>query len=326
MKKSVLLTILFLVGITLAGCGSKSGKQEVVIWTSGEDYKNEFYLKSLKEQFPDYNIILEYMNSSSIAAKVKEEEDKAQADIICSEEYGYLYMIEEYLAELNDFDYSEFLDDIVPTSHKFTPELKNGGCIIINQKVLDDKGVPTPASYEELLDPMYKDLISMPSPASSGTGYMFLRQLVNEWGEDVAFQYFEKLSDNVLQYTSSGSGPVNALVQGEVGIGIGMTSQAVNEIREGVDLDIIFFNEGSPFSMYGNAIMAKSADRAAVQEVFLYLATELCKENNQLYFPDQIYKDFMPEIEGFPKNINYGDMSNDTLEEKERLLKKWTFS
>ncbi len=326
MKKMVLFGTLFLIGITLAGCGGGSDSQDVVIWTSGEDYKNEFYLKSLKERFPDYNITLEYMNSSSIAAKIKEEGDNAQADIICSEEYGYLYMIEDHLAELKDFDYSVFLDDIVPESHKFTPELKNGGCVIINQKVLDDKGAPVPDSYEDLLDPVYKDLISMPSPASSGTGYMFLRQLTNEWGEEAAFDYFEKLSENILQYTSSGSGPVNALAQGEVGIGIGMTSQAVNEIREGVDLDIVFFEEGSPFSMYGNAIMAKSADREAVQEVFLYLATELCRQDNQLYFPDQIYKDFTPEIEGFPKNIDYGDMSNDTLEEKERLLKKWTFS
>ena len=105
-----------------------------------------------------------------------------------------------------------------------------------------------------------------------------------------------------------------------------MTSQAVNEIHDGVALDIMFFEEGSPFSMYGNAMMAKSADRQAVKEVFQYLATELCRQDNQLYFPDQIYKDFAPEIEDFPKNINYGDMSNDTLEEKERLLKKWTFS
>lgn len=323
----LLVVMIFFSSIMLTGCGSSSSNnRDIVIWTSGEDYRNEFYLSSLKEQFPDYNITLEYMNSSSIAAKIKEEGEKAQVDIICSEEYGYLYMIEDQLAELKSFDFSEFFEDIVPASHKFTPELKNGGCIIINKEVLDDKGVPVPASYDELLDPMYRDLISMPSPASSGTGYMFLRQLVNEWGEDTTFEYFEKLSDNILQYTSSGSGPINALVQGEVGIGLGMTAQAVTEINEGVNLDIVFFEEGSPFSMYGNAIMAKSADRQEVQDVFNYLATELCKQNNERYFPDQIYKDFAPEVDGFPKNINYGDMSNDTLEEKERLLEKWIFS
>ncbi len=333
MKQKVLLSTLsaFML-LTASGCSGaadeskESGPKEVVIWTSGEDYKNEFYLSSLQEKFPDYDITLEYMNSSSIAAKIKEEGENTTCDIVCSEEYGYMYMIEDYLATLDSFDFSVFLDDIVPDNHKFTPELKNGGCVIINRKLLEEKGLPVPASYQDLLKPEYKGLISMPSPTSSGTGYMFLRQLTNEWGEDEAFKYFEDFSKNVLQYTSSGSGPVNALVQGEVAIGLGMTSQAVVEINQGVELEIVFFDEGSPFSMYGNAVLEKSAGRQEVMDVFNYLATELCKQDNELYFPDQIYKDFAPEVEGFPQNINYGNMSNNTLDEKERLLAKWNFS
>lgn len=307
----------------LPSCGSK--KEKIVIWTSGEDYRNAYYLSELEKKFPDYDFTLEYMNSSTIAAKVLEEGDNCSCDIILSEEYGYLYKCEDYLAELTGFDYSVFLDDIVPENHKFTPELKNGGCIIVNPAVLEKNGLSAPKSYEDLLDPAYKNLISMPSPASSGTGYMFLRQLTNEWGEEKAFEYFEKLTENILSYTSSGSGPVNALVQGEAAIGLGMTSQAVTEINEGVNLDIVFFKEGSPFSMYGNAILKKSADRKAVMDVFNYLSTKLCQDNNELFFPDQIFKDFKPEVEGFPKDIPYGNMANDTLSEKERLLEKWTF-
>lgn len=312
--------------LILSGCGSTKKDNKVVIWTSGEDYKNEYYLTECQKKFPDYDITLEYMNSSSIAAKVMEEGENCTCDIILSEEYGYLYMCEDYIAELKDFDFSMFMDAIVPVSHKFTPEVKNGGCIVINPAVLESKGLEAPTSYQDLLDPKYKGLISMPSPASSGTGYMFLRQLTNEWGEEAAFDYFAKFSENVLQYTSSGSGPVNALVQGEAAIGLGMTSQAVVEISEGVDLDIVFFEEGSPYSMYGNAILKKSAERECVKEVFNFLATDCCKGNNERYFPDQIFKDYAPEVEGFPKNINYGDMSNDTLEEKERLLSSWIFS
>ena len=154
----------------------------------------------------------------------------------------------------------------------------------------------------------------------------FLRQLSNEWGEDEAFSYFEELTDNILQYTSSGSGPVNALVQGEVAIGLGMISQAVEEINQGVDLKILFFDEGAPYSMYGNAIVHNSYERENVKEVFNYLSTELVKQDNKLYFPDQIFKDFVPDKNNYPKNVHYGNMKNDTREEKERLLSKWMFS
>lgn len=311
----------------LSGCGGKQAEnKDITIWTSGEDYRNEYYLTECQKKFPDYDITLEYMNSSSIAAKVVEEGENCSCDIILSEEYGYLYKCEEYLAELKDFDYSQFLDDIVPENHKFTPESKEGGCVIVNPKMLEERGLPVPGSYQDLLEPQYKGLISMASPISSGTAYMFLRQLTNEWGEDVAFDFFEKLSENVLQYTSSGSGPVNALVQGEVAIGLGMTAQAAIEINAGAELEILFFPEGSPFSMYGNAVLANSADRECVMEVFNYLATDLCRGNNERFFPDPIFKGFSPVLEGYPTNIKFGDMSNDTLSEKERLQAKWNFN
>ena len=338
LKKSLLIFTLLSFLLLAIGCknGEKSAnvgdstKQEkstIVIWTSGEDYRNDTYLKCLKEKFPEYNFQLEYMNTSTIASKILEEGKSTVCDIVLSEEYAYMDMIKDSLYYLDGIiDYSVFLDDIVPESKKWTPELKNGGCIMINKKMLEEKGIDVPTSYNDLLDEKYKDLISMPNPASSGTGYMFLRQLVNEWGEDKAFDYFEKLTNNILQYTSSGSGPVNQLIQGEVAIAIGMTSQGVTEKNKGVDLEIVFFEEGSPFSMYGNALIAKDQVANNVIEAFKYLSTDLCKQNNELYFPDQIYKDFIPVVQGYPTNIRYGNMSNDTKSEKERLLKKWTFS
>ena len=330
MKKFLIVFSLLLFPISLiTGCGGEQSATEnktVKIWTSGEDYRNEYYLTECQKKFPDCDITLEYMNTSSIAAKILEEGDKADCDIILSEEYGYLDKCAGNLAVLENFDFAPFLDDIVPASHKYTPEYKNSGCIIINRAVLEKNNLPVPTSYQDLLDPRYKNLISMPSPASSGTGYMFLRQLTNEWGEDAAFDYFGKLTENILQYTSSGSGPVNALVQGEVAIGFGMTGQAVFEINQGVPLEVIFFAEGSPYNMYGNAILQKSYDRQAVRDVFNYLATDLCKGNNEKFFPDQIFKDFKPTIENYPTDIHYGNMKNDTLAEKERLLAKWTFS
>ncbi len=329
MKKSKLLCLvlacLTVLSLLLPGC-AKNGTAKIVIWTSGEDYRNEYYLSELEKKFPDYTINLEYMNTSTIAAKVIEEGENCTCDIILSEEYGYLKKCEPYLAELTDFDFSSFLPELVPESRKFTPESKNGGCIILNPKVLEEKNLPTPTSYQDLLDPAFKGLISMPSPTSSGTGYMFLRQLTNEWGEDEAFDYFAKLTDNILAYTSSGSGPVNALVQGEVAVGIGMTMQAATEISQGVDLTITFFAEGSPHSMYGNAVLAGSADRSEVMDVFNYLSTDLCRGNNENFCPEQIFTDSKPKMDGFPSEIPSGNMENDTQEEKERLLKKWTFS
>lgn len=79
-----LLAALSLVGA--AGCG----KNKIVIWTSGEDYRNTFYLEQLTEKFPQYNIRLEYVESGTIANKILAEKNNCSADIILSQEYGYL--------------------------------------------------------------------------------------------------------------------------------------------------------------------------------------------------------------------------------------------
>ena len=190
---------------------------------------------------------------------------------------------------------------------------------------MEEKGLDVPTSYEDLLDPQYKDLISMPNPASSGTGYMFLISLVNEWGEDEAFEYFDALSENVLSFTTSGSGPVNALITKEVAIGLGMIPNAVTKINEGYDLDILFFEEGSPYSVYGQGIVAGNEEDEVVVEVFKYLSGELTEAMCQEFFPESIYRDKTFSTENYPSDIKYSDMTDNTPERKAELLKKWKY-
>ena len=68
--------------MSLCGCGGKQEREKITIWTSGEDYKNEYYLTECQKKFPDYEIVLEYMNTSTIAAKVIEEGENCSCDII----------------------------------------------------------------------------------------------------------------------------------------------------------------------------------------------------------------------------------------------------
>ena len=224
-----------------------------------------------------------------------------------------------------EFSLDGFMEDMRDESKKIFPKTRNSGAIVINMDLLIEKKLPEPTCYEDLLKPEYKNLISMPNPKSSGTGYMFLKALVNSMGEDEAFAYFDKLSENVLQFTSSGSGPVNSLVSGEAVIGLGMTAQAVTQINEGVNLKIIYFEEGAPCSVYGYGIIKGKENRECVREVFNFFYETLILEDCELFFPEQIYKGVTFEIDNYPSNIVYADMSNNSIEEKERLLSKWMY-
>ena len=322
---AVMLCIVLLLPM-FSACSNGNHENTVIIYTSTEDYRIDDFKAAVKEKFPDYVIKVEYMNTGTIGAKIKTEGKGTECDIIWSLEYGYLSQLaeEEILADITGYDLSKFTDD-VNVSDNFLIDVRNGGAIIVDREALKEKGLPVPTSYEDLLDPMYKGLICMPSPKSSGTGYMFLKSLVNEMGEEEAFEYFEKLNENIYTYTSSGSGPVNALFNKEAVIGLGMISQAVTKIKDGADLGILFFEEGAPYSLYGSAMIEGKQQKTAVKDVFDFIVNEYTKTVNEKFFPEKIFKEFTPVVENYPTDIDYSDMSNDTMTEKERLLAKWKY-
>lgn len=326
LKKFVMILGVFVLGLQLTGCGAGEENKTILIYSSGEDYKIEYMQKRLDEQFPEYDIIVEYQSTGNHAAKLVSEGLETECDITHDLEYGYMEKLDGMgmLAELSAYDRSIYVNDVLQ-SDNYLPECRVGGAVILNVDVLEEKGLEKPKCYEDLLKPEYKGLISMPNPKSSGTGYLFLKGLVNAWGEDEAFAYFDRLTENILQYTSSGSGPVNALVQKEAAIGLGMTSQAVTQINEGVSLEIVFFEEGSPYTLYGQAIIKGKEERKEVKEVFDFMINTLNYECVEQFYPEKIYKDIDFILENYPENIIYSDMSQNGIEEKEHLLERWIY-
>lgn len=298
---------------------------EVVIYSGAEEYRNEYFLKRLNEEFPDYDITIEYMPTGNLAAKLAAEGVDTDMDIFYDLDFSYAGLVEQYLADVSAYDQSIYVDDCKVEGGRYLAATRNGGAVIINPDVLAAKGIAEPTSYADLLKPEFKGLVSMPDPKSSGTGYMFIKSLVNAWGEEKAFEYFDGLAENILQFTSSGSGPVNALVQGEAAVGLGMTAQAVTKINEGANLKILFFEEGSPYSLYGYAIPEGKQNRKAVVDVFDFFYTTLVLEDKELYYPEQVFVGQVNNIENYPTDINYADMKGNTTEEKQRLLENWEY-
>ncbi|MBO4788238.1 MAG: extracellular solute-binding protein [Lachnospiraceae bacterium] len=326
-KMIVVLLSLVAVMMGLVACGSNEDKdadsKRVVIYSGAEEYRNEYFLKRIKEQFPDYDVTIEYMPTGNLAAKLAAEGSSTDMDIFYDLDFSYAGLVEEYLADVSSYDQSIYVEDCKVAGGHYLAATRNGGAIIVNPDVLKEKGIAEPTCYEDLLKPEFKNLISMPSPKSSGTGYMFVKSLVNAWGEDEAFEYFDKLAENILQFTESGSGPVNALVQGEVAVGLGMTAQAVTAINNGANLKILFFEEGSPYSLYGYAIPKGKENRKAVIDVFEFFYNTLVFEDKELYYPEQVFTNQKNEIANYPSDIKYADMHGNTTDEKKRLLEKW---
>lgn len=328
MKKilSVLLVAIMVVGM-FAGCSENGGKEKVTIYSCANDKRVAYMTETLQAKFPQYEIIVEYQGTSQLAGKLLAEGKNTDADIVHDMLSLNMDALNNagLLADVSFIDTSAFLDNL-NMSKNYNPECVTSGAIIVNNNVLEAKNLTAPTSYDDLLKPEYKGLISMPDPKASGTGYMFYKCLVQTWGEEKALEYFGKLAENVLQFTSSGNGPINALMQEEVAIGLGMTMNAVEQLDGGANLSIIFFEEGAPLSVYCQSIIAGKDQRAAVKEVYEYLVGDFKLAEMEKFGGEQVFKDKTFTSENYPSDIKLADMGVNTLDEKERLLALWNIT
>ena len=320
MKKKLLLIVMLFMVMLLTGCGNKD---KVVIYTSMEEERNQKLTEMLKEEFPNLNVVVQHMATGNSAAKIKNEGTKVEADIVIDLETAHMKAVQDNFADLSNVDTSFYLDG-VNTSNNYLTWVKYTMNLIIDNKYFKEHNLTVPKTYEDLLKPEYKNLIAMPDPKTSGTGYGFFLNAVNIMGEEKAIEYFKKLKGNLREYTTSGSGPTNLLKQGEIAIALGMTAQGVEAINDGYDFSIVELTTGSPYNTTSCGIIKGRESNENVMKVFNWLIKDFGKYDKENYMPDKILKDQKSNMKNYPENLKDANMTGvDSTEIKDKLIEKW---
>lgn len=324
MKKMFTIVMIVLL-LTLTGCGKKDSNG-IVIYSSAEEERNNELKKQLAEKFPDLDITVQHLSTGNNAAKIKAEKTDVEADIILGLETSQMEGLTDNFADLSYYDDSYYVDNINPKHKKFLIYEKYTASIIIDKAYFKKKKWAAPKSYDDLLDSKYKGLIAMPDPKTSGTGYMYYLNVVNLKGEDGALKYFDKLSKNIKQFTTSGSGPISLLKQGEIAIAMGMTYQGAAEITNGANYEIIELDTKTPYNTTSSAIIKGREEKANVKEVFEFIMKDFSKYDKEHFVPGKILKDQESKIPNYPTNLKDADMTGiNDIELKNKLISKWKF-
>ena len=320
MKKYICLIFLFILLIT-TGCSKKDG--QVVIYTSMEENRNKALKEQLAERFPDKDIIVQYLSTGNSAAKIKNEGTNVEADIVLDLETAHMANLEENFADLSSFDTSIYLDG-VNKSNRYLTWTKYTMALIIDKNYFDKHNLSVPKTYDDLLKSEYRNLIAIPDPKTSGTGYAFYLNVVNIMGEDNAIEYFKKLKNNLREFTTSGSGPTNLLKQGEIAIAMGMTSRGVEAINEGYNFKIVSLKTGAPYNTTSFGIIKGRENKENVREVFEWLMNDFGKYDKEYFLPDKILKNQEVKVKNYPTNLKDAKMDGiDSVSVKQDLISKW---
>lgn len=311
---------------SLTGCSQRGADNQVIIYSSCEGNRNETLMTAIAQDLPELDVRLKYMSTGNLAARLKMEGEQAEFDIALGVEGGYLRAAEDSLVPLTGrFDLSVFCDDLV-ISDAIMPLTRECGCFAHNTEVLARAGVTAPTSLDDLLDPRFSGLVTMPNPKASSTGYNFYYSMVNLLGEDGALDYFDALAQNVYQFTSSGGAPASALTRGEAGLGLSLVFELVNERNDGAPTELDLFPEGVPWTMNGISVVKGHDDRQAVWDVVQWFYEKGILLDKQCYVPDRVFKDQDTHIDGYPENLTYANMDGlFDVDLKERLLDAWKY-
>ncbi len=115
-----------------------------------------------------------------------------------------------------------------------------------NTKFLKDNNLKPPTSWNDLLNPAYKNMIQMADARTSGTAVTRIFSIleVNGRDENKAFDYMKKLRPNVQLYTKSGGGGTLPVGLGQAGAGIFFIVDSLDTKQKGYDVTISFPKEG----------------------------------------------------------------------------------
>lgn len=336
MKKvfQALIVLVFL--FIIKGCVSTTpqytakNNKELTIYAALEEEQVNEYIQGFREMYPEIKVNIITDSHGVISAKLISEKDNPQADIVWGlsainmidiKERGLLnpYMPKN-INEINE----RFMDDSeIPY---WIGMNATETAFVVNYKELEKLGLKIPESYEDLIKPEYKGLITMPNPASSGTGYFTVSAVLQLMGEDEGFEYMSKLHENIGVYTHSGSKPAKLAGSGEYPIGISFGYRGVTQMQTGEPVKVIFPKEGSGWDLESIAEIKKTTIK---EESNLFMEWALSEEAMEKYAKSSPITSIETDIEipvGYLENPIDQLIENDLVwasKNRSEILKKW---
>ena len=278
MKRLGLLFICGLVSVFLF-VGAAIAKETVVVYTSLENEEVVEYLKAAKNDLPDLDIQAIRLSTGELGARMLAEKDNPQADLI----WGWAVTnMSEFVPKGMLVPYKPKGWEMIPANFKdpegyWTAIDLYAAALVANTKVLEQKNLPMPKGWHDLLNPVYKDLLIMPNPASSGTGFLQVASLLvlldpdyktKPVEENKAWDFLKELDKNMGQYIKSGSKPAKLTAAGEYAVGCSFAFVYSSLKKKGFPVALVMPEEGAGFELESNALL-KGAKHEAAAKKFL---------------------------------------------------------
>lgn len=264
--KSVARALTFaatLLGFSAFGC-STANAGEITVYTSLEEAEIAEYLAIAKKDMPDLRVNILRLSTGDLGARILSEGKHPHYDAI----WGWALTnmldprIQSLLAVYQPKGSQRMSARFKDTDGKWFAPTGFMAALCVNTKRIEEKGLPMPNGWTELVNPVYKNELVMPNPISSGTGYLQVVSILQGMGGgERGWNFIRHLNRNVAQYTKSGSRPCNLASTGEYAIGASSALVAMDAIKHGYPVKMVIPREGAGYELEANALSASASHK-----------------------------------------------------------------
>jgi iron(III) transport system substrate-binding protein len=243
----VLKVALLLLAGCMAGSGAARAADPINVYTIWpENYARPMFQEFEKQTGIKVNFLR--FSSGEALARVIAEKNNPRIDVL----FGG--PVETFAAGIKEGIFAPYKSpsfDKLPARFKqadgmWTAIADDPLVFMTNGAFLKANSLKPPASWEDLLNPAYKNGLQMADARTSGTAVtrIFSVLEVNGRDEDKAFAYLKKLRQNVQVYTKSGGGGTLPVGLGQAAGGIFFIVDALETKAKGYDVVVSFPKEG----------------------------------------------------------------------------------
>ncbi|SEP48601.1 iron(III) transport system substrate-binding protein [Rhodospirillales bacterium URHD0017] len=183
-----------------------------------------------------------------------------------------------------------------------------------------------PTSWFDLTDPRFKGKLTMPHPASSGTGYFHVSAWIQMFGEAKAWEFMDKLHDNIAVYEHSGSRPCRQAAAGEYPLGIAYELAAASAKQKGAPIEGLVMKEGGGWDMDAAAILRGTKKPEAARRLMDFAASRRANELYASFVSQVAMPGIASNIPDYPAGVAESMIKNDfawASANRSRILEEW---
>ena len=320
-----------IVGMLAASAAMAQDRTRLEVYSTLEIENLNDFKKTFEAENPDIEIQWNRDSTGVVTAKILAEQGQQRADAIWGLAVTSMLLLDQrgllepYAPKSLAAIKPAFRDPATPPAWVGMEAWVAAVCF--NTIEAGKLSLPKPQSWFDLLDPRFKGKLTMPHPASSGTGYFHVSAWIQMFGEARAWEFMDRLHDNIAVYEHSGTRPCRQAAAGEFPVGISYELAAASARQKGAPIEGLMMKEGGGWDMDAAAILRGTKKPEAARRLMDFAASRRANELYASFVSQVAMAGIASNIPDYPAGVAESMIRNDfawASENRTRILAEWT--